>query len=81
MGKRKSKATPAEQFRMAINGHELIGVNCGDGWAFTCPSWPALAERWNGDTIVVNIVEEFTRRALAGAITVRRLAAGSESDG
>lgn len=49
-----------------VNGHELRGRQVGDGWEFDCPSWPEIADRWSGDAVPSNAVNEFFSRALVG---------------
>lgn len=55
-------------FRMSINGHELIGTQRGGEWTFECDAWPALAKKWNGDTVFTNILDEFMKRVLADEV-------------
>ena len=78
MAKKKPKAAapvtaPESVMHMAVNGHELSGEKRGGKWTFTCPSWPDLAEKWAGADEFSSILGDYMARALAGAITVRRL--------
>lgn len=75
MAKRKKVAEPESTIEMSINGHQLSGEQRGGVWAFQCPDWPDLVEKWNGDTIATNIIGAFTSRALAGAVRFRMIAA------
>lgn len=74
MAKRKKKAeqaAPEGVFEVSVNGHDLSGVCVGGKWQWTCPSWPDLAERHNGDATTDPMLKEFMRASLEGAFRVR----------
>jgi hypothetical protein len=57
------------RIRLKINGHTLTGEKGAAGWRLTCPSWPDLAEAYDGCEDASPCLEEFERRATAGGRT------------
>lgn len=70
------QSADGDKLKLQINGHTLDGEKRGGEWRFACISWPDIEARFHGDAIVGPAVGEFMRRALAGAVTVKRLAEG-----
>ena len=75
MGRKRMVKVPEPEARLryCINGHELSGVKYNGVWSFVCVAWPDLAAKHEEATSAEEIIAEFTGRALAGAVTIKRL--------
>lgn len=64
---------PQGYLSLTVNGHTLTGTKKRGRWSFVCDSWPTLAEQHKGADSATAILDEFMRRCLQTAVTVRTL--------
>lgn len=59
---------PEATFGMTVNGHRLTGERWSGRWVLTCKSFPDVAARHQDAADASAAIEEFVRRATAGAV-------------
>lgn len=60
-----------ERYEVVIANHRLTGERRGGRWYFSCPSFPELAKRHDGDADTTHCTIDFQRLALLGGVTAR----------
>ena len=64
---------PESEIDKDINGHTLRAEKWGGRWlVIVCPSWPDLAKQHEGAENVVELIDEFEKRAQAATAVVSK---------